>query len=55
MNPPSPHLKLPELRVNSSLFIAVNECPFETNNRKISGNSQIIGRYKEIPVHRENM
>ena len=28
--PPSPHLKLPELRVDSSLFNAVNECPFET-------------------------
>ena len=25
-----PHLKLPELRVNSSLFNAVNECLFET-------------------------
>ena len=27
-----PHLKLPELRVNSSLFNAVNESPFETVN-----------------------
>ena len=29
---PLPHLKLPEIRVNSSLFNAVNESPFETVN-----------------------
>ena len=28
----SPHSKLPEHRVNSSLFNAVNESPFETVN-----------------------
>ena len=31
--PPSPSLKLPELRVNSLLFNAVNESSFETVNK----------------------